>query len=118
MSLSVESEAVAAQLSQLLPAEIAAAMGKQALQSQLSPADLAPVAEMLKRLAIQPDGAYLRISFSLTTAEFAQQMQAAQAALAARKAVTPVKPQPKPAAPGKVKIFGLDEGVREIQLSH
>lgn len=115
MSLGVESEAVAAQLAQLLPVEIAAAMQKQ---SQLSPADQALVSEMLKRLHIEPDGAHLRMSFSLTTAEFAQQMQAAQAALAARKAVTPVKPEPKPATPGKVKIYGLDGGVREIQLSH
>jgi hypothetical protein len=99
----------------LLPAEIAAAMQKQ---SQLSPADQAQVEEMLKRLRIEPDGAHLRISFSLTAAEFAQQMQSAQAALAARKAVPPVKPQPKPAEPGKVKIYGLDGGVREIQLSH
>jgi hypothetical protein len=115
MSLGVENETVAAQLSRLLPAEIAAAMQKQ---SQLSPADQAQVEEMLKRLRIEPDGAHLRISFSLTAAEFAQQMQSAQAALAARKAVPPVKPQPKPAEPGKVKIYGLDGGVREIQLSH
>jgi hypothetical protein len=115
MSMGLESEAVAAQLSQLLPTEIAAAMQKQ---SKLSPADLAQVEEMLKRLRFEPDGAHLRISFSLTAAEFAQQVQAAQAALAARNAFAPVKPQPKPATPGKVKIYGLDDGVHEIQLTH
>jgi hypothetical protein len=113
MSLATESEAAAAQMSQLLSSQISLAMVSQANHAQ--------AAEMAKRLHVDTEGTHMRLSFALTAEEFAQQLQTAQAALAARSsepAAQPVKPQPKPATPGKVRIYGLDEGVREIQLTH
>ena len=130
--LGMENEAVAARMAQLLSSEIAAAVDKQEIQSQLPPEIRAQASEMLKRLHIAPDGARLRIRFALTAAEFAQQMQKAQAAFLAGNAAgrariqpaprpaqaRPSAPKPQPATPGKVKIYGLDGGVREIQLNH
>ena len=115
MSLSTASEAVAAQLSQLLSAQITQAMALQANNPQ--------AAEMSKRLHVDTDGARLRLSLAMTGDELAQQMRTAQAALAARSAAQVNgrpggSPQPPPGPPGKVKIYGLDDGVREIQLSH
>lgn len=132
MSLATESDATAAQLSKLLSAQITRAMASVPNNPQAE--------EMAKRLHVDTDGPRLRLSMAMTSEEVAQQVRGMQAAMAARAAapgagnagrqgtvringqpISPALVQPAPpqrAAPGKVKIYGLDGGVREIQLSH
>ena len=118
LALATENEAVASQMAQMMSGPLSAMMLTQSGHPE--------TAEMLKRLHVDTDSAHVRMSFALTADELAQQIKTAQASMAARAqagtqptAPRPmVRTQPKPATPGKVKIYGLDEGVKEIQLSH
>jgi len=111
LSLATESEAVAGRMAEMLGTQIA-----QAIQAQGNPPE---ASEFVNKLHIESEGDRMRVSLAMTGEEFVQQLKAAQALrAAATPAVTrpPAQP-PKPATPGKVKIYGLDEGVREIQLT-
>ena len=66
----------------------------------------------------------MRVSIALTKDEFDQQLRAAQAARAQAVASSfsqanqpGVRPA-KPATPGHITIYGLDEGPRVIQTTH
>jgi hypothetical protein len=121
MSLAAEDAKVAEQMSQLVSSQLSLALLAQANNPQ--------AAEMAKRLHVDADGTSVRMSFALSAEEFAQQVKTAQATMMARAQASaaapaqetrpqPVKMQPKPTTPGKVRIYGLDEGVKEIQLTH
>jgi hypothetical protein len=119
LSLAAESEAAAAQLSQMFSAQLSLALLAQANNPQ--------AAEMAKRLHIDAEGTHVRASFMLTAEEFAQQVKAMQAAMAARAQAAaqpaaagrqPTPATPRPVTPGKIRIYGLDEGVKEIPLTH
>ncbi len=123
MSLAAESEAVAARLTQLLSEKIA-----------LAQAQSPETAEAARKLRIGTEGNRMRVSLALTKDEFEHNLRTFQATrLAAATAsarpaassqsqpATPAQPrtaQSPPAAPGKIRIYGLDEGVREIQMTH
>ena len=111
LSLTTNSEATAAQMSQLSSAQIQTAMLAQTNRPE--------EAEMVRKLQIGAEGNRMRVNLALTADEF-QQLQAAQAARAMASARTPqplVRPA-KPATPGKIMIYGLEGGPREIQTTH
>jgi hypothetical protein len=111
MSLAAENDAVAAQLVQLLSEKIS-----------LAQAQNPETAEAARKLQIGTEGNRMRVSLALTKEEFEQNLRAFQAtrlAAATASARPAAPPQPQTAAPpGKIRIYGLDEGVREIQMTH
>jgi hypothetical protein len=112
LSLATESDAVAAQMTQLLSAQIQMAMLAQANRPE--------AAEMARKLQIGAEGNRMRVNIALTKDEFEQQMRTVQAARAMAGTPTP-RPAPrqtKPATPGKIIIYGLEGGPREIQTTH
>ena len=111
LSLATESEAAALQMSQLVSSQIQMAMLAQATRPE--------EAEMVRKLQIGAEGNRMRVNLALTADEL-RQLQAAQAARAMAAASTPqpaARPA-KPATPGKIIIYGLDGGPREIQTTH
>ena len=112
LNLATESDAVATQLSQLLSLQIQT--------SALAQSNQPGVAEMVRRLHVDADGNRMRVNLALTADEFAQQMRAAQAAraMAATTNPPPAARPVKPATPGKIVIYGLEGGPREIQTTH
>jgi hypothetical protein len=111
LNLATDSEATAAQMSQLVSTQIQMAMLAQTTRPE--------EAEMVRKLQIGAEGNRMRVNLALTADEF-QQLQAAQAARAMAAAHTPqpaVRPA-KPATPGKIVIYGLEGGPREIQTTH
>ena len=118
LAVATENETVANQMAQMLSGQLSLAMLTQTADPW--------AADMAKRLHVDTEGAHVRVSFALTADEFAEQLRKSQTMMTARAGVgahgadvqtssEPAKPQPKP-VPGKVKIYGLDEGVKEIQL--
>jgi len=115
LSLATESEAAATQLTQLLSEKIAFAQAQ-------SP----ETAEAARKLHVGTEGNRMRVSLALTKEEFEQNIRTIQAKrMAAGTASThssappqPGTPQSPPPPPGKIRIYGLDEGVREIQMTH
>ena len=111
LSLATDSEATATQMSQLVSGQIQMAMLAQATRPE--------EAEMVRKLQIGAEGNRMRVNLALTADEF-HQLQAAQAARAMAAAGSPqpaVRPA-KPATSGKIMIYGLEGGPREIQTSH
>lgn len=121
VSVAAESEAVAAQMTQLL-----------ATQIQLAQARDPQAAELGRKLHIAAEGNRMQLSLALTKDEIVQEMKIAQAAqlqaaqeARAQAATTspsrptppPVRP-PKPANPGQITIYGLEGGPRVIQSTH
>ncbi len=111
LNLATDSEATAAQMSQLISAQIQTAMLAQATRPE--------EAEMVRKLQIGAEGNRMRVNLALTADEF-RQLQAAQAAraMAAARAPQPPVRAAKPATPGKIMIYGLEGGPREIQTTH
>ena len=111
LNLATDSEATATQMSQLVSAQIQMAMLAQATRPE--------EAEMVRKLQIGAEGNRMRVNLALTADEF-RQLQAAQAARAMAAARTPQPPArpAKPATPGKIVIYGLEGGPREIQTTH
>ena len=115
LSLATENEAAAAQLTQLLSEKIAF------VQAQ-SP----ETAEAARKLHVGTEGNRMRVSLALTKEEFEQNIRTIQAkrmaagtASAGSSAPPQARtPQAPPPPPGKIRIYGLDEGVREIQMTH
>ena len=116
LSVAAESDAVAAQMTQLLSTQIQTALAAQANRPE--------TAELARKLHIAAEGNRMQLSLALTKDEFAQQMLAAQAArmqAAASASSQPTPPpvrQPKPANPGQITIYGLEGGPRVIQSTH
>ena len=111
LNLATDSEATAAQMSQVISAQIQTAMLAQATRPE--------EAEMVRKLQIGAEGNRMRVNLALTADEF-RQLQAAQAAraMAAARAPQPPVRAAKPATPGKIVIYGLEGGPREIQTTH
>ena len=113
VSVAAESDAVAAQMAQLLTAQI-----------QMAQATDPQAAEIGRKLQITSEGNRMQLSLALTKDEIVQQMQAAQVARAQAAAASPSRPTPspvrqsKPANPGQITIYGLDGGPRVIQSTH
>lgn len=116
LSVGAESDAVAAQMTQLLSTQIQTALAAQANQPG--------AAEIARKLQIVADGNRMQLSLALTKDEFAQQLRAAQAARAQAPAESSPQAtprairQPQPANPGQVTIYGLDGGPRVIETTH
>ena len=116
LSVGAESNAVAAQLTQLFSAQIQTALAAQANQPG--------TAEIARKLQIAAEGNRMQLSLALTKDEFAQQLRAAQEArmqAATSSSPQPTLPpvrQPKPANPGQITIYGLEGGPRVIQSTH
>lgn len=116
VGVAAESEAVAAQMSQMLSAQIQMAMLAQANNPQ--------VAEISRKLHIAAEGNRMQLSLALTRDEVEQQLLAAQAArmqadASSFSAATPSAVAPvKAANPGHITIYGLDGGPRVIQTTH
>jgi len=111
--VAVENEALAAQMTQLVSAQI-----------QMAQANDPQAAEIASKLHISAEGNRMQLSLALTKDEFAKQVLAAQAARmqagttpSSQPTLPPVR-QPKPANPGKITIYGLDGGPRVIQTTH
>jgi hypothetical protein len=124
VSVAVESEAVAAQMTQLLSTQIQTALVAQANDPQ--------AAEIARKLHIAAEGNRMQVSIAMTKDEFVQQLLAAQAAQlraaqaaraqaatasSSRPTPPPVR-QSKPANPGQMTIYGLAGGPRVIQSTH
>ncbi len=119
VGVAAESDAVAAQMAQLLSSQIQMAMLVRANQP-----GAAGAAEIARKLQIVAVGNRMQLSLVLTKDEFAKQLRAAQAAgmQAATSSSSPttqpmVRPA-QPANPGHITIYGLDDGPRVIQTTH
>jgi hypothetical protein len=116
LGVAAESDAVAAQMTQLLSTQIQIAMLTQANNPQ--------VAEISRKLHIAAEGNRMQLSLALTRDEVEQQLRAAQAARmqaatsSSPQAAPPVVRSAQPANPGHITIYGLDEGPRVIQTTH
>ena len=116
VGVAAESDAVAAQMTQLLSTQIQMALLAQANRPE--------TAEIANKLHISAEGNRMQLSLALTKDEFAKQLLAAQTARmqagtpsSAQPAPPPVR-QPKPANPGQITIYGLEGGPRVIQTTH
>ena len=114
LNLNTKTEASARQFSSLL------AMGMAASGSKSGDPQ---TAELLNKLRVTTEGTRLSIGLSLTEPEIEQYMRYAQQQrnLARRTNGAQVTNQPSatpapPAKPGKIRIVGLDEGDREIEV--
>jgi hypothetical protein len=116
VSVAAVSDAVAAQMTQLLSTQIQAAMAAQANQPGM--------AEISRKLQIAAEGNRMQLTLAMTKDEFAEQLRVAQAMRAQAAAMASSQPtprsahQPKPPNPGQVTIYGLDGGPRVVQTTH
>jgi hypothetical protein len=114
LSVASANEGAASQMAQMFALEI-----QMALASKTGTPE---VADMAQKLKIDSLGNRMRVSLALPKEEFAALLQAAQAAEAARAQATAVAPKTPPptkrAQPGKIVIYGLDDGPRVIQTTH
>lgn len=116
VGVAAESDAVAAQMTQLLSTQIQTALVAQPNQPGTT--------EIARKLHIAAEGNRMQLSLALTKDEIVQALQAAQAARAQAVAMSPAQPtpraarQPKAANPGHITIYGLDDGPRVIQTTH
>jgi len=116
LSVATESEALAAQMTQLLSAQIQTALS--------APTNPPETAELAHKMHIAAEGNRMQLSLALTKEEFAQQLLAAQAArmqagtTSSSQPTLPPVNKPKPANPGQITIYGLEGGPRVIQTTH
>jgi hypothetical protein len=117
LSVTADSDAVAAQMTQLLSTQI-----QMALSDPTNPPE---TAELGRKLNIAADGSRMQLSLALTKDEFVQQMRAAEAARmragttsSAQPTRPPVRQSKPPAQPGQITIYGLEGGPRVIQSTH
>jgi hypothetical protein len=118
LNLATKTEAAAAMLAQLITTQMqSAALGKSS-----DPA----IAEILNKLQIGAEGNRMTMHVALTQEEMERSMNALQAARmnTGARAYSAHTPEPgaapsrpaTPPGPRKVRIYGLDEGVREITI--
>lgn len=116
VGVAAESDAVAAQMTQLLSAQIQMALLAQANRPE--------TAEIASKLHISAEGNRMQLSLALTKDEFAKQLLAAQTARMQAGTTPSSQPAPpparqsKPANPGQITIYGLEGGPRVIQTTH
>jgi hypothetical protein len=115
VGVAAENDAVAAQMTQIVSAQI-----QKALLAQANPPE---TAEIANKLHISAEGDRMLLSLALTKDEFAKQLLAAQAAsmragTASSSQTPPPVRQPKPSNPGRITIYGLEGGPRVIQSTH
>jgi len=116
LSVAAESEAVAAQMTQLLSTQIQLATLPQANRPE--------AADIARKLHIAAQGNRMQVSLALTKDEFEQQLRTVQAARAQAaasafpQAAPPAVRPAKPSNPGQITIYGLEGGPRVIQSTH
>jgi hypothetical protein len=116
LSVAAESDAVAAQMTQLLSTQIQMALLAQPNRPE--------TAEIANKLHISAEGNRMQLSLALTKDELAKQVLAAQAARTQASTTSPAQPapppvrQPKPSNPGQITIYGLEGGPRVIPTTH
>lgn len=116
VNLATKSEAAAGMLAQMLTSEIESAVAKKADDPQ--------VAELVHKLHVGSQGNLMTVHLALTQEEMQRSIELTRAArMNAGKTRTEgvstasaAPPPAQPAGPRKVRIYGLDEGVREITL--
>jgi hypothetical protein len=107
LGVAAENEAVAAQMTHLLSTQIQMALLAQPARPETG--------EIANKLHISAEGNRMQLSLALTKDEFAQQLKAAQAA---RMQAGAPSQAARPANPGHITIYGLDDGPRVIQTTH
>jgi hypothetical protein len=115
MNLAAESDAAAAQMTQMLTTQL-----QMAMLAQANRPEGAEVAEIARKLQIGTEGNRMHVSLAMTQQELDQQIRAMQVPRAMTGARRPPAQPANPPSdhPGKIRIYGLDEGVREIPLTH
>jgi hypothetical protein len=114
VGMAAESDAVAAQMTQLLSTQI-----QMALSAPTNPPE---TAELANKLHIAAEGNRMQLSLALTKDEFAKQLRATQKArmqagtTSSQPAPPPLRPA-KPSNPGQITIYGLDGGPRVVQTT-
>ena len=112
LSLATENDAAASQMAQMFATQIQLGLASEPNTPQ--------AAEMVQKLKIDSLGNRVRVSLALSNEELAALLQAEQTARMQVAAAAPQTPRPaaRPAKPGKIVIYGLDDGPREIQTTH
>ena len=108
LSIDTKTEAGAQQLAQLLSTQLETALATKLDREQS--------AILMRSLRIGSAGNQMALNFTLTKEELEQRIREMQTS---RRALAPPpspSPAPKSNTPRSVKIYGLDEGVREIPL--
>jgi hypothetical protein len=109
LSIDTKTEAAARQLAQLISSQLETALATKLDREQS--------AILMRSFRIGTAGNQVALNFSLTKEELEQRIREMQTS---RRAFTPPSPAPAPApksnTPRTVKIYGLDDGVREIPL--
>jgi hypothetical protein len=107
LSIDTKTEAAARQLAELFTTQMQAAIATKLDREQS--------AILMHSFRISSEGNRMALNFSLTKEELEQRMREMQTA--PRAFTSPSQaPAPKSNTPRTVKIYGLDEGVREIPL--
>jgi len=105
--LTAKTEDTAKMMSQMLLSQLQSAVSS----SQI---DNAQAAELASKLQVSSEGKQLRLRLQLTADELEHQFRAMQTQ---RSLAQTMQTQPKPRmAAAKIKIYGLDEGPREIEV--
>jgi hypothetical protein len=72
--------------------------------------------DFLRRVQLSAAGNRLRVKMTMTQAEVDRQIRMMRASAAAPKREMAVRAAPEPRPSPKIRIYGLDDGVREIPL--
>ena len=107
LSIDTKTEAAARQLAQLLSSQVETALATKLDREQS--------AILMRSFRISSEGNRMALNFSLSKDELEQRMREMQSSPRAFTSPSPA-PAPKSNTPRTVKIYGLDEGVREIPL--
>ena len=107
LSIDTKTEAAARQLAQLLSSQLETALATKLDREQS--------AILMRSFRISSEGNRMALNFSLSKDELEQRMREMQSSPRAFTSPSPA-PAPKSNTPRTVKIYGLDEGVREIPL--
>lgn len=118
LGVATETEAAAAQMTQMLSTQIQMAMLMQSNRPE--------TAEIVRKLQIAAEGNRMSIRLALSKDEVEQQLRIAREASAKAAELASSQPTPQPAArpvkpatpPGHITIYGLDDGPRVIQTTH
>lgn len=94
--------------------ELAQQLSVQLLSAVSGKLDDQQAAELARKLQVGSQGSQMSVKFALSREELDRQIHSIQAA---RASATTLLPRPEPKQPGTIKIFGLDEGTREIPLT-
>jgi hypothetical protein len=107
LSIDTKTEAAARQLTQLFTKQMETAIATKLNREQS--------AILMRSFHISSEGNRMALNFSLTKEELEQRMREMQTSPRAFTSQSPA-PEPKSNTPRTIKIYGLDEGVREIPV--